>query len=38
VLFPIILTIAVLVTFAGSAFSIRKAMHFDPVYVLRGDA
>lgn len=38
VLFPIILTIAVLVTFAGSAFSIRKAMRFDPVYVLRGDA
>lgn len=38
VLFPIIITIAVIVTFAGSAFSIRKAMRFDPVYVLRGDA
>ena len=38
VLFPIILSIAVFVTFAGSAMSIRKAMQFDPVYVLRGDA
>jgi len=38
VLFPIILSIAVFVTFAGSAMSIRKAMRFDPVYVLRGDA
>jgi heme A synthase len=25
-------------TFAGSAASIRKAMRFDPVMVLRGDA
>ncbi len=38
VLFPVILTIAVIVTFAGSALSIRKAMRFDPVLVLRGDA
>jgi putative ABC transport system permease protein len=38
VLFPIVLTMAVLVTFAGSAASIRKAMHFDPVFALRGDA
>jgi len=38
VLFPIILSIAVIVTFAGSALSVRKAMRFDPVYVLRGDA
>jgi len=38
VLFPIVLAIAVLVTFAGSAASIRKAMRFDPVFALRGDA
>ena len=38
VLFPVVLAIAVLVTFAGSAASIRKAMQFDPVLVLRGDA
>src|SRR5689334_8278812 len=38
VLLPIVLGIAVFVTFAGSAASIRKAMKFEPVYVLRGDA
>jgi putative ABC transport system permease protein len=38
VLFPMVLAIAVLVTFAGSAASIRKAMQFDPVFALRGDA
>jgi putative ABC transport system permease protein len=38
VLFPVILSIAVLVTFAGSAAAIRRAVQFDPVYVLRGDA
>jgi putative ABC transport system permease protein len=38
VLFPFILGLAVLVTFAGSAASIRKAMRFDPVLVLRGEA
>ena len=32
VLFPIILAIAVLVTFAGSAAAIRRAVKFDPVY------
>lgn len=37
VLFPIILAIAVLVTFAGSAFAIRKAVTFDPVYALKGE-
>jgi len=26
------------VTFAGSAASIRRAMHFSPAIVLRGDA
>ncbi len=38
VLFPIILTIAVLVTFAGSAAAIRRAVKFDPVFALRGEA
>lgn len=38
VLFPLVLTIAVVVTFAGSAASIRKAMRYEPVMVLRGDA
>ena len=38
VLFPIVLAIAVLVTFAGSALAIRRALKFDPVYALRGDA
>ncbi len=38
VLFPIILGMAVIVTFVGSAASIRKALRFDPAVVLRGDA
>jgi putative ABC transport system permease protein len=38
VLLPIILAIAVLVTFAGSAAAIRKAVKFDPVQALRGEA
>jgi putative ABC transport system permease protein len=38
VLFPVILGIAVLVTFAGSAAAIRQAMAFEPVLALRGDA
>ncbi|SPE28210.1 ABC efflux pump, inner membrane subunit [Candidatus Sulfotelmatobacter sp. SbA7] len=38
VLFPIIIAIAVLVTFAGSALAIRRAMKFDPVLALRGEA
>lgn len=37
VLLPVILTIAVLVTFMGSAAAIRRAVKFDPVYALRGD-
>ncbi len=37
-LLPIILGIAVLVTFAGSAASIRRATRVNPVLVLRGDA
>jgi putative ABC transport system permease protein len=37
VLLPIILTIAVIVTFGGSAAAIRRAVKFDPVYALRGE-
>jgi putative ABC transport system permease protein len=37
VLFPVILVIAVLVTFAGSAAAIRKAVMLDPVFALRGE-
>jgi putative ABC transport system permease protein len=38
VLFPVILAVAVVVTFAGSAMAIRRAVKFDPVYALRGEA
>jgi putative ABC transport system permease protein len=38
VLLPLILAIAVVVTFAGSAAAIRRAVKFDPVYALRGEA
>ena len=38
VLFPVILAIAILVTFAGSAVAIRRAVLFDPVFALRGEA
>jgi putative ABC transport system permease protein len=38
VLFPVIMAIAVIVTFAGSASAIRRAVKFDPVFALRGDA
>ncbi len=37
VLLPVILTIAVIVTFAGSAAAIRKAVRLDPVFALRGE-
>jgi putative ABC transport system permease protein len=37
VLFPVILAIAVFVTFAGSATAIRRAVKFDPVFALRGE-
>jgi putative ABC transport system permease protein len=37
VLFPIIIAIAVCVTFAGSAAAIRRAVKFDPVFALRGE-
>jgi len=34
---PVILAIAVIVTFAGSALAIRHAVESDPVYALRGE-
>ena len=37
VLLPVILVIAVLVTFAGSAAAIRRAVSLDPVFALRGE-
>ncbi len=37
VLCPVILAIAVIVTFAGSAAAIRKAVELDPVFALRGE-
>jgi len=37
VLLPVILTMAVIVTFAGSAAAIRKAVRLDPVFALRGE-
>ncbi len=37
VLFPVVLTLAVMVTFLGSAASIRKAMRYEPVMALRGE-
>jgi putative ABC transport system permease protein len=37
VLLPVILAIAVIVTFAGSAAAIRNAVRLDPVFALRGD-
>jgi len=37
VLLPVILAIAVMVTFAGSAAAIRKAVGMDPVFALRSE-
>jgi putative ABC transport system permease protein len=37
VLLPVILSIAVIVTFAGSATAIRRAVGMDPVFALRGE-
>jgi putative ABC transport system permease protein len=37
VLLPVVLVVAVLVTFAGSAAAIRRAVQLDPVFALRGD-
>jgi putative ABC transport system permease protein len=38
VLLPVILGIAIAVTFAGSATAIRRAVKYDPVRALRGEA
>jgi putative ABC transport system permease protein len=38
VLLPVVLGIAVIVTLAGSAVAIRRAVKLDPVYALRGEA
>jgi putative ABC transport system permease protein len=38
VLLPLILGIAVIVTFLGSAAAIRRAVKYDPVHALRGEA
>jgi len=38
VLLPLILALGVLVTFAGSALAIRRAVKLDPVHALRGEA
>jgi putative ABC transport system permease protein len=38
VLLPLILAIAVVVTFAGSATAIRRAVKYDPVHALKGEA
>jgi putative ABC transport system permease protein len=38
VLLPLILGLAVVVTFAGSAAAIRRAVKYDPVHALRGEA
>jgi putative ABC transport system permease protein len=38
VLLPVILTMAVIVTFGGSAAAIRRAIKLDPVCALRGEA
>ena len=37
VLLPVILVMAVMVTFAGSAAAIRRAVQLDPVFALRGE-
>jgi putative ABC transport system permease protein len=38
VLLPVILAIAIGVTFGGSAIAIRRAVKYDPVLALRGEA
>jgi putative ABC transport system permease protein len=38
VLLPVILAIAIVVTFVGSAAAIRRAVKYDPVHALRGEA
>jgi putative ABC transport system permease protein len=38
VLLPMILALAIVVTFAGSAAAIRRAVKYDPVHALKGEA
>jgi ABC-type antimicrobial peptide transport system permease subunit len=38
VLIPVVLAIAIGVTFGGSAVAIRRAVKYDPVLALRGEA
>lgn len=38
VLLPLILAIAIVVTFVGSVAAIRRAVKYDPVHALRGEA
>ena len=38
VLLPVVLAIAIAVTFGGSAIAIRRAVKYDPVLALRGEA
>ena len=38
VLFPVVIGLAITVTFAGSAAAIRRAVKSDPVHALRGEA
>src|SRR5947207_6194763 len=38
VLFPVVMGLAITVTFAGSAAAIRRAVKSDPVHALRGEA
>lgn len=38
VLFPVVIALAIAVTFGGSAVAIRRAVKYDPVLALRGEA
>jgi ABC-type antimicrobial peptide transport system permease subunit len=38
VLLPLVILLALMVTIAGSAAAIRRALRLDPILVLRGDA
>ena len=38
VLLPLVLALAIVVTFAGSAAAIRRAVKYDPVHALKGEA
>jgi len=38
VLFPVVVALAIAVTFGGSAVALRRAVKYDPVLALRGEA